>query len=214
MVGPPVPGDDGGTDGGADGGRDAAVTSPQPDQSFGCGCALATSTDGRAGLLCLLALVTLRRADGAAARIDPLSRLRTSSEGRGEGQPPSSQPSLAGLLLARLHQGEAQQVQRRASPRGLIAAELVAARPMPQTLSTGLASPRSGERVRERGPRLLLPLGGALAAPLPLPFSSRNAATQASGAFQLIAISLTDQASMLSTKHFCGAQPASPAAWT
>ncbi len=32
------------------------------------------------------------------------------------------------------------------------------------------------------------------------------------GAFQLIAISLADQASMLSTKHFCGAQPASPAA--
>ena len=35
-------------------------------------------------------------------------------------------------------------------------------------------------------------------------FSSRNAATQASGAFQLIVISLVDQASMWSTKHFCG----------
>ena len=41
-----------------------------------------------------------------------------------------------------------------------------------------------------------------------------NAATQASGAFQLIAISLADQASMLSTNHFCGAQPGSPAAST
>ena len=48
----------------------------------------------------------------------------------------------------------------------------------------------------------------------PRPFSSRKAATQASGAFQLMAISLADQASMLSTKHFSGAQPARPAAWT
>ena len=72
------------------------------------------------------------------------------------------------------------------------------------------SAPRSGERVRERGRRYFFPF--ALPAPLPLPFSSRNAATHASGAFQLIAISLADQASMLSTKHFCGAQPASPAA--
>ncbi len=42
--------------------------------------------------------------------------------------------------------------------------------------------------------------------------SSKNAVTHASGAFQLIAISLTDHASMLSTKQASGAQPASPAA--
>src|SRR6185503_18774861 len=56
--------------------------------------------------------------------------------------------------------------------------------------------------------------GAAGFLPAPLAFSSRNAATQASGVFQLMAISLADQASMLSTKHFSGAQPARPAAWT
>ena len=45
---------------------------------------------------------------------------------------------------------------------------------------------------------------------LPLPISSRNAAAQASGAFQLMAISLVDQLSMWSTKHFWGEQPGRP----
>jgi len=61
TVGPPVPGSDGGVDAGSDGGRDAAVTSDPPNQSFGCGCALAANIDGRAGLLCLLALAAIRR---------------------------------------------------------------------------------------------------------------------------------------------------------
>ncbi len=46
------------------------------------------------------------------------------------------------------------------------------------------------------------------------PRSSRNAATHASGAFQLMATSFTEYASMLSIQHFIGAQPASPAACT
>jgi len=58
TIGPPLPP---GSDGGVDGGNDAAVTPEPQDQSFGCGCALAASTGGRAGLLCLLALAAIRR---------------------------------------------------------------------------------------------------------------------------------------------------------
>jgi hypothetical protein len=63
-------------------------------------------------------------------------------------------------------------------------------------------------------PLLVLPLPPPDLSPGPGPFSSRKAATHTSGAFQLIVISLADQASMLSMKHFWGAQPFRPAAWT
>ena len=60
-----------------------------------------------------------------------------------------------------------------------------------------------------RSGREVLPLAAAL----PLcgaTFSSRYAATQNSGAFQLMVTSFADQASPLSMKHFCGAQPCQP----
>src|SRR4029078_13663246 len=65
----------------------------------------------------------------------------------------------------------------------------------------------SHTRVRVRGPTS--PPPSFFFAPLPEPalgpsFSSRYAATQNSGAFQLIVTSLADHASPLSRKHFCG----------
>src|SRR5262249_51417816 len=64
--------------------------------------------------------------------------------------------------------------------------------------------PRSG---RETAPYFFLPFGCAFTTSC----SSRKAAAQNSGAFQLIVTSLADQASPLSMKHFWGAQPFRPA---
>ena len=77
----------------------------------------------------------------------------------------------------------------------------------PRPLSLTLSRKR-GEGIR-RGDDAYFFL--ALPAGLGATFSSRYAATQNSGAFQLIVTSLADQASPLSRKHFCGGQPSSPA---
>ena len=68
---------------------------------------------------------------------------------------------------------------------------------------------RLPDMAASHGERYLPPARAGVA-----PFSSRYDKTQTSGAFQLMVISLVAQDSMLSTKHFSGAQPERPAPFT